>query len=78
MIVQSVEWDAAEEFSMLHDPNVIPRFAADSLNGNVKKYCTLRVVFRRFRSDREQTQTPHNVEHLFTSFTLHTSSAAQL
>jgi succinate dehydrogenase/fumarate reductase flavoprotein subunit len=29
--------DATEEFNMLHDPKVIPRYAADSVIGTVKK-----------------------------------------
>ncbi|KZP14766.1 Flavocytochrome c [Athelia psychrophila] len=29
--------DATEEFNMLHDPKVIPRYAADAVIGNVKK-----------------------------------------
>ncbi|OSX66546.1 hypothetical protein POSPLADRAFT_1038654 [Postia placenta MAD-698-R-SB12] len=29
--------DATEEFNMLHDPKVIPRYAADSVIGNLKK-----------------------------------------
>lgn len=29
--------DATEEFNMLHDPKVIPRYAADSVIGTLKK-----------------------------------------
>lgn len=29
--------DATEEFNMLHDPKVIPRYAADSVIGDLKK-----------------------------------------